>query len=777
MKRRPTDLPALPDTPPALGHANEGSGSPRFRRRSLLGTGVVAGAGLALGAAASVSAPGPNAAAEETAPAYRFMIEPGRRHQTIEGFGASGSWWSQHLGGWSGSNRARVARLLFSRGQGIGLSQYRYNIGGGIDDTITDPWRTTETYEVSAGVYDWDRDRNARWFLQAARDHGVHDFVAFVNSPPRRLTTNGHTYGTPGAGSNLAPERYEEFTRYLIDIVRHFRDHEGIEFTYISPINEPQWTWDQPGQEGCHYEPEQVAALTRTVIRGFAASGLDTLVSAPEAGSYQSVYADQNYADALLSDPEIRRGLGEFAVHSYWSQDEQRAQAAEKMINYPEQRLTMSEWCEMVGGRDTGMDSALVLARTVHSDLTIANVGSWQLWIAVSRYDYHDGLLYTDYVLPGDRETLQETKRLWALGNYSRFIRPGSARVGLDTEIPNQTDGEPARIPFVTPTIAPDTGPGDVIFRIEDPAGDDNGPGRYTYPGNPVFAPGSFDLLSVEAIDDDEDVLFKIRVGADLHDPWNGSAVGYDIQVFDIYVDKDGPDSGFAELLPGRRALVADDHAWDLAIFATGRTDAAAQNVADKVSDAMRSALFVPLEDRQSVRGDTLTIRVPKSFLGQPQPGWSYQVLVLGAEGNMAEDSLRAREVLEDATDWNFGGGSDGREDPNIIDLLVPDGMTQAEALAFVPATKIEIFGSAYLTENEGTLALVLINEAEQDQQVELSVPHDGPSLRLTPHRTSESDDLRKLDAIRLRQSGAGRAVGTTTLAARSVTTFTASLD
>src|SRR5699024_1893527 len=195
------------------------------------------------------------------------------------------------------------------------------------------------------------------------------------------------------------------------------------------------------------------------------------------------------------------------------------------------------------------------------------------------------------------------------------------------------------------------------------------------------------------------------------------------LQNIDIYVDTRA-EGGFTELLPGRRAQVADGFAWDRAVFATGRTDVAEQDVAEKVSEEMREALFVPLEDRQSIDGDTLTLRVPRSFLGDMQPGWAFQVIVTGSDGSMESDSLRVREVRRTASDWNFGGGSDGGEDPNILDLLVPAGTTQAEALAWTPATRIEVFASAYVDEETGRLVVVAINESEEDRTVELSAPH-----------------------------------------------------
>ncbi|MGP9536363.1 glycoside hydrolase [Brachybacterium sp. AOP43-C2-M15] len=748
-----------------------------------MGAGVTTGLVVSVGAlpagAASVRTVGPASAdrtlsdgAAPDSPTHRLTIDPAVRHQRLDGFGASGSWWSQYLGAWSAPRRDRVARLLFSRTRGIGLSQYRYNVGGGLDDTIDDPWRTAETFETGRGTYDWSRDAAARRFLQLAKQHGVEDFTAFVNSPPRRLTANGRTYGDPGT-SNLPPEHHEEFTDYLIDIVRHFRDEEGIDFRHVSPINEPQWSWDGPGQEGCHYEPEQVRDLTATVIEAFAASDLDTLVSAPEAGEYASVYSDQDYAGWLLEDEAIRDGLGEFATHSYWSTDEQRELAAQRMAEHPQAPLAMTEWCEMVGGRDAGMDSALVLARTVHADLTIANATAWQYWIAVSRYDYRDGLIYTDFVAPGDEETIEETQRLWALGNYSRFLRPGARRIGLEVETAERTEGAMARIPFVVPQIATGTSPGDRIFLVEDPAGDDRGPGEYTYPGNEAFTPGSFDLLSVEAVDDGDDVLLAVRLGTDLEDPWGDSPVGYDLQNIDIYVDT-GADGGFTELLPGRRALVADGFSWDRAVFASGRTDVVEQDVAEKVTSAMREALFVPLAEAQSVDGDTLTLRVPKSFLGEMRPGWALQVVVTGSEGSMAADSLRVREVHRNASEWNFGGGSDGDEDPNILDLLVPEGMTQAEALAWTPATRVDVLASAYLDEETGNLVVVTINEAAEEREIELCIPLQVPSLRLSSFRTADGEALARGSVARLDREEDGLARTAVTLLPRSITTFTA---
>ena len=57
--------------------------------------------------------------------------------------------------------------MLFGS-DGIALSVYRYNIGGG-GVGVTDPVRGPETLLVSPGVYDWNRDAGGRLFLHMAR--------------------------------------------------------------------------------------------------------------------------------------------------------------------------------------------------------------------------------------------------------------------------------------------------------------------------------------------------------------------------------------------------------------------------------------------------------------------------------------------------------------------------------------------------------------------------------------------------------------------------------
>ena len=82
-------------------------------------------------------------------------------------------------------------------------------------------------------------------------------------------------------------------------------------------------------------------------------------------------------------------------------------------------------------GFDHTMKTALYVARIIHHDIVYARAESWQWWRAIGG-DYKDGLIreYTtdNNFLDG---RVEDSKLMWALGNYSRFIRPGAVRLSV----------------------------------------------------------------------------------------------------------------------------------------------------------------------------------------------------------------------------------------------------------------------------------------------------------------------------------------------------------
>ncbi len=425
----------------------------------------------------------------------KVRIDPGLVHQSIDGFGASDAWQCDIVGrDWPEAKRRRIAERLFSQEsdsegnpKGIGLSIWRFNIGAGTAEQgdaseIRNPWRRGECFQRPDGTYNWSRAAGQRWFLESARRNGVESFLAFSNSPPVHMTRNGKGFATRGVPDlNLKPGKYPAFAAFLADVAEHFHQ-AGLPFDYLSPINEPQWDWDKPNQEGTPASNIEIEALVRLLSKELARRKLSTRIVIGEAGSFAHVFGkvkDDGRDDQarFFFDPASAFYLGNLpnvapilAAHGYFSvwplkvqvENRQKLHRAFQSTN-PRLGFWQSEYCileppndEIKGGsgRDLGMDLALYVARIIHNDLTIAQARSWQWWTAVSQVDYKDGLIYLDDGSKGKTgrmgpETtsllkngfVRESKLLWAFGNYARFIRPGMVRIECRVE-PDSSNSE-----------------------------------------------------------------------------------------------------------------------------------------------------------------------------------------------------------------------------------------------------------------------------------------------------------------------------------------------
>ena len=123
-------------------------------------------------------------------------IDAGQTFQTIAGFGASDCWTPAFVGKSWTSHRAGITELLFSseivggKPKGIGLSQWRVNLGGGSAAQgeacgIEDKSRRAESYLTDDLTYDWTRCEGQRYFMDRAKELGCNNFVLFrLESPP-----------------------------------------------------------------------------------------------------------------------------------------------------------------------------------------------------------------------------------------------------------------------------------------------------------------------------------------------------------------------------------------------------------------------------------------------------------------------------------------------------------------------------------------------------------------------------------------------------------------
>ena len=272
----------------------------------------------------------------------KIKVNPFCEQQEFDGFGTSAAWWSQMVS--EESDRKELAKELYSK-DGLGLSIYRYNVGGGVNpehDRGGDPSRRTESFyyfneEAGKYEYDFSRDANAQAMLFEAlgqENSTVDTVILFANSPHYSMTISEEASGNYEKGkTNITADKYDDFVDYFLTITEYFIS-KGVPVKYISPINEPQWDWsgDWVGQEGCHYEKEQVLELLALFSKAIDERGLDVKISAPESGQLGAAWTDDGWSneiredtlywfDTIASDKETYKNVTSLAYHSYWHDD------------------------------------------------------------------------------------------------------------------------------------------------------------------------------------------------------------------------------------------------------------------------------------------------------------------------------------------------------------------------------------------------------------------------------------------------------------------------
>ena len=418
-------------------------------------------------------------------PAQVVGIDATTTFQTVKDFGASDCWTADYVGKYfSDEAKANAARWLFSQEmdaegnpQGIGLSCWRVNVGAGSASqgeasNIDDETRRADCFLNADGSYDWTRQSGQQYFMNEAKRYGVDNFVLFSNSAPIYFTKNGKANANGSTIScNLKDDCYDDFADFLVTTAEHFKG-EGYNVTYIDPVNEPQFEW-KDGQEGSPWENSNIAKLAKELDKSMAARSMaGTRVLIPEASSLDCLYggtgratnqiynffnsSSANYVGNLTYIDKVVAG------HSYWtySTNDKLKDVRQKTADAAREAgidVMQTEW-SMLGDAPnastgfpssydaaTKMDMALFMAKVIYADMAIGNMSAWSYWTAMAQerwsqknrfylirlnsLDDSGDESYADLKVGGKTTA---DKNLWALGNYSRFVRPGFRRVAVD---------------------------------------------------------------------------------------------------------------------------------------------------------------------------------------------------------------------------------------------------------------------------------------------------------------------------------------------------------
>jgi glucuronoarabinoxylan endo-1,4-beta-xylanase len=411
---------ALAGTGPVSGGAGSGIGGATGGV-----TGAAGGAGLVAGAGSGGGSTAITVALDQT-------------DQTIEGFGINDTYEPSAFS-------STVAESLFTTtaSDGIGLSMLRI----GMSDQGTDQNKFESTN------------------ISAATSHGA-KIIGSCWSPPKECKTNNNVNDGGHLISNDNGKCYGSWSDTIVSWAK------GHDLYAMSIGNEPDFascgTVDpcNGNYPSTLYTANEMVAWVKVAGPKLQAAGIKVI--APEASEWNHAWsntsagpdvAGKNSSDPLkcgfpsnnpacdtgdgydyghwLAKDEMAWGAFDvFGVHEY---DSQVATAWPGDLTVKKKEVWQTEmsgvkyWPEQ--GPSSDINNAVVVAGWIHSALVVGEASTWFWWwytpIPASSNGTNDneGLVLQDQTA--------WTKRYYALGNYSKFVRPGYVRVEVTGNVPS----------------------------------------------------------------------------------------------------------------------------------------------------------------------------------------------------------------------------------------------------------------------------------------------------------------------------------------------------
>jgi glucuronoarabinoxylan endo-1,4-beta-xylanase len=368
------------------------------------------------------------------------QLNPNEILQTIDGFGVAqvryGPWhpWdngpsdpAQNV--YSHPNRSNLMDLTFSALHGIGATILRVKITSALIPELQDS-------------HNWN-DVAQAWIMREALARGPVKILATAWSPPPWMKTNNSTLlgrcsndlrytcplgdGDCGCDSDadctagnrclvgaLDRSHYPDFAEYLLRFVRDYAADHRVSIYAVSMANEPDTRieWD-----GAAWDGQSIATFLDAYLRPtFSLHGITTKVVAPEAAVWNVV---PMLMEPTTNNSRALRRVDIIAGHQYHGELKDRL---------PEALLGKRVWMTEYSHADTwSIDGAIAQAKRIHTTLTgNARASAW-LWFIYfggrPAPNEPGGLVRTDGT------SVVPTKAFWALGHYSKFVRPDFVRV------------------------------------------------------------------------------------------------------------------------------------------------------------------------------------------------------------------------------------------------------------------------------------------------------------------------------------------------------------
>ncbi len=346
-------------------------------------------------------------------------IDWSRTAQEIDGFGASGAFlMAKSLMDFPEPQRSEVLDILFSQSKGAGLSIVRNivpdgsTVGGG-----------SQTFEPKEGVWDWTVDKDQIWLMQEAAKRGTTRFMSTVWSPPGWMKTNNSP-----VGGSLRPDKYLAFAEYLSMYIRGYKEHHGIDIYAISLANEPDVN---VRYASCHWTGKEFHDFLKFLIPVFERDKITAKVIVGEYSGWSEYPVMESLADSVTA-----ARVDIVGVHAYHTADRDpfppiSQRSGPLVVTLArKKKIWQTEVCNL-GRNYPDLRDGLYWAKVLHTHVAENNTNAWLYWWTNSGPTSGQGMTHLD----SRNKTYTVDKRLYTIGNYSRFIKPGYFRVPTNFEL------------------------------------------------------------------------------------------------------------------------------------------------------------------------------------------------------------------------------------------------------------------------------------------------------------------------------------------------------
>jgi glucosylceramidase len=388
--------------------------------------------------------------AEKTGETGGFKVNAAREFQTMIGFGASFLEAGMiGLNSLEGSQREEVLKALFDPVHGAGFTVMK-TVMGGTDFMSAGPFFTYNDTpgDVEMKLFSIARDLAPDGlvpYIKAARKHGSFLLQTTMDYPPDWMMFDVEK------NQNIDPKYYGALATYYLKYLRAY-EAQGIKIDYLTLFNEPG-NYTKIPYEGIR------DLLKNHVGPLFEREGITAKLQMSEHVDRQN--ALKSYP-TVLDDPEARKYVSSLPYHGYdWRRKEKPsrqnnyradefAPIAELAKRYPDLPLWMSEICYYNWG--TPWANPLPRYEFVDGDFwghqlfqdIAAGASAWTYWNMildeeggpwlVSLVHGDPAINHQQPVVIVNRRTKEVTYTglYYYLAHFSKFVRPGSVRIGAD---------------------------------------------------------------------------------------------------------------------------------------------------------------------------------------------------------------------------------------------------------------------------------------------------------------------------------------------------------